>query len=88
MGSRAAIKGIIPNIIHQAGLSDGLRSACVCVGSLCVLLMGKWSLALGGNYFHAGFGEVLVKRLLFVFTFILLYHVHPSGLWGGGTVHP
>lgn len=87
-GSRAAIKGIIPNIIHQAGLSDGLRSACVCFGSLFVLLMGKWSLALGGNCFYTGFGEVLVKGLLFIFTFIFLYHVHTSGFWGRDTVHP
>lgn len=49
VGSRAAVKGIFPNIIHQPGLSDGLRSGCVCVGGLCVLLMGKWSLALGGE---------------------------------------
>lgn len=39
-------------------------------------------------WFHTQFGKALVKRLLFIFTFIFMCCVDTLGFWGRGTVHP
>lgn len=61
---------------------------CVCVAD------GKVEPCSGGElvlyWFCTSFWEVLVKRLLFIFTFtfICLYCLYLLGFWGRGTVHP